>query len=391
MKVIQIETHILAAPGVKGDANSSSQDNLVIVIHTDAGLTGIGETDTGPWLARAAIEAPSSHVMAQSIRELLIGQNPLDTAAIQHRLYTYTCMSGRRGAVICALGAIDMALWDIRGKAAGSPCWRMLGGAVQERITPYASLQPEGETAEAYRSYMVEWAAEARQRGFRAAKLECSLGGPYSHRGVMADETRLTEMVRACREALGPDFTLMVDVVYQWRDAKAAYRIMRQWEDLDLFFVETPLLVDNLDGYAWLAEHSPIRVAAGEWNNGRFEFMELIDRGRVDVVQPDVGRAGGLTETLRICHYAEDRGRLVVPHCWKTGIGIAASAHLAFAIPNCPYIEFLPAELCDSPLRRELVEDPLSLKDGYLLPPMKPGLGIELNPEALERYAVRDA
>lgn len=386
MKITAIETHILTAPDLQPDANSSSQDDFIVIIHTDEGISGIGETDTGPWLAQAAVEAPGSHVMARSFQELLLGQDPFDTAALYHRIYNGTAMSGRRGAVICALGAIDMALWDIKGKATGKPCWRLLGGAVQRDITPYASLQPAGRNPEEYHAFMVEWARTARKFGFRAAKLECSLGGPYSHRGVRGSDAEMTELVRACRAALGRDFTLMVDVVYQWRDAKSAWRTLRQWEDLDLYFVETPLHVDNLEGYAYLAERAPFRIATGEWNNTRFEFQELIDRGKVDVVQPDIGRVGGLTEALRVCHYAEDRGRLVVPHCWKTGIGIAASAHLAFAIPHCPFIEYLPVELCDSPLRKELVPDPLRMIDGRLELPEAPGLGVALDPEALRRY-----
>jgi L-alanine-DL-glutamate epimerase-like enolase superfamily enzyme len=198
----------------------------------------------------------------------------------------------------------------------------------------------------------------------------------------------MTDILTACREAVGADFTLMVDVQYLWYDAKAALRSIRRWDRLDLFFLETPLRVDNLEGYALLARESPIRIAAGEWLNTRFEFLELMDKGQIDVAQPDVGRVGGLTEAMRVCHLAQDRGRLIVPHCWKTGIGIAASAQMAFAIPHCPFIEFLPAELCDSPLRRELTRDSLRIVNGKIHPPEAPGLGIELDFEALERYKV---
>ena len=131
-----------------------------------------------------------------------------------------------------------------------------------------------------------------------------------------------------------------------------------------------------------------MRIAAGEWQNTRFEFYDLVEKGGVDVVQPDVGRVGGFTEAMRVCNYAQDHGRLVVPHCWKTGIGIAASAHMAFAIAHCPFIEFLPQELCDSSLRRELVDDELLFENGRLAKPVKPGLGIELNRDALENYRI---
>ncbi|MBN8861647.1 MAG: hypothetical protein J0H29_24910, partial [Sphingobacteriales bacterium] len=168
-----------------------------------------------------------------------------------------------------------------------------------------------------------------------------------------------------------------------WQDAKSCLRTIRKWENLEIYFLETPLQIDNLEGYAILAKETDIRIAAGEWQNTRFEFLDLMDRGQIDVAQPDIGRVGGLTEAMRVAHLAQDRGKLIVPHCWKTGIGIAASAHLAAAIPNCPFIEFLPAELCESVLRRELVQDPLVMKEGKLLLPDKPGLGIELNFERL--------
>ncbi len=388
MKITDIECHILVVPDLRVDATSSSQDDLVVVVHTDDGISGVGETDTGPWLARAAIDAPGSHSMAMGMKDLLMGMDPFDTAAIWEKLYTYTAMSGRRGAVICAIGAIDMALWDIKGKALGLPVYKLLGGAHKDHIVPYASLQPHGETVSEYRESLVAWAKRAKEYGFTAGKMECTLGGPYSHTGLQGTDEDMTEIVTACREAVGPEFEMMVDVQYLWSDAKSALRTISKWAHLDLFFLETPLQIDNLDGYAMLAREAPMRIAAGEWQNTRFEFIELMDKGRIDVAQPDVGRVGGLTEAMRVCHLAQDRGRLIVPHCWKTGIGIAASAHMALAIPHCPFIEFLPAELCDSALRVELVEEPLNMSNGLIELPEKPGLGIELNWDAVNKYDV---
>jgi L-alanine-DL-glutamate epimerase-like enolase superfamily enzyme len=182
----------------------------------------------------------------------------------------------------------------------------------------------------------------------------------------------------------------MVDVQYLWYDAKSALQTISRWDGLDIFFVETPLQIDNLEGYALLAREAPMRIAAGEWQTTRFEFIELMDKGLVDVVQPDIGRVGGLTEALRVCHLAQDRGRLIVPHCWKTGIGIAASAHLAAVLPHCPFIEFLPPDLSVSQLRAELVDDGLVMEEGSLHLPNRPGLGIELNPDALAKFKVED-
>ena len=386
MKITDIECHILVAPDLRQDATSSSQDNVVVLVHTDQGITGVGETDVGPWIAKAVIESPSSHTMALGIKELLVGQDPFDTSALWEKMYVGTCMSTRRGAGICAIGAIDMALWDIKGKALGLPCYKLLGGAHADYIVPYASLQPDGKTVEDYRQSLVNWLLKAKSHGFRAAKLECTLDGPYRHTGLQGTDEEMTEIIIACREAVGASFTLMVDVQYLWRDASSALRILKQWESLDIFFLETPLRTDNLEGYAVLAREAPMRIAAGEWLTTRFEFTELLDRGQVEVAQPDVGRVGGLTEAMRVCHLAEDKGRLIVPHCWNSGIGIAASAHLAAAIPHCPFIEYLPANLTDSPLRIELAADGLHMQNGFLHLPDKPGLGVELNMDALEKY-----
>jgi L-alanine-DL-glutamate epimerase-like enolase superfamily enzyme len=217
--------------------------------------------------------------------------------------------------------------------------------------------------------------------------MEVTLSGPYNHSGLREPDERMTEVVAACRAAVGPDFVMMVDVQYTWSDAEVALRTLRDWEEFDLFFVETPLQIDDLRGYARLHDAAPMPIAAGEWQTTRFEFADLLDVARIDVAQPDVGRVGGLTEARRVCDMARERGRRIVPHCWKTGIGIAASAHLAAVTPHCPYIEFLPADLTDSLLRRELVEDEIQIENGTIPLPSKPGLGIEVNREALRRFA----
>jgi L-alanine-DL-glutamate epimerase-like enolase superfamily enzyme len=388
MRVTSIETYVLLDPGYDPTACSSAQDDIVVVVHTDEGITGIGEVDTNPWVAQAMIHARGTHVLGLGLEEMLIGQDPLQPEAVWDRLYTGSFMTGRRGLGICAMGAIDMALWDIRGKALNQPVWKLLGGARKSHITPYASLLPTGRTPREYRESLAAKAREARRLGFRAGKMEVCVKGPYSHNGIQADDAVIVETVAACREAVGSAFVMMIDVCYCWSNAKQAASVMRQLEPYDPFFVETPLQLDDLDGYAYLHDHSPIRIAAGELQNTRFEFLDLMDRGKVDVAQPDVGRVGGLTEARRVCDLARDRGRSIVPHCWKTGIGIAASAHLCAANEHCPYIEFLPAPLAESPLRRDLVVEELRLVDGLVPLPDKPGLGIELNEDAMKKFTV---
>src|SRR6187200_2426357 len=172
MKITRIDCHVLLEPGYDIGATSSAQDDIVVEIHTSEGLTGIGETDVNPWIARACIDAPGTHTMGLGLADVLIGANPLDVEGLWDRLYVGSAMNGRRGAVINAIGALDIALHDLRGKALGKPCYELLGGKAMEAVTPYASLQPEVSSLEAYRESMVGWAMEAKRRGFEAAKLE---------------------------------------------------------------------------------------------------------------------------------------------------------------------------------------------------------------------------
>ena len=309
--------------------------------------------------------------------------------AVWEKLYPrLSKMTGRRGALICALGAIDMALWDVRGKALGVPVSQLLGVESRKRVTPYASLLPTGRTLDQYAESLVAKALQAKVLGFRAVKLEVCINGPYSHNGLQASDDAIVAIVGECRRAVGPDLVLMVDVAYGWPDARTALDILERLAPHDLFFVETPIDVDDLDGYAFLHARSPIPIAAGEWQNTRFEFLDLADRGLVDVLQPDIGRVGGFTEALKVCRIAGDRGRLIVPHCWKSGIGIAASAPLAAACDLPVHIEFLPLELAESPLRRELLMQDLPVVDGMITVSDSPGLGIELNRDVLQKYRV---
>ncbi len=388
MKITRIDTHILLVPDYDSRACSSAQDDLVVEVHTDSGLVGVGETDTNPWVARECIRARGTHCMGLGLTEMLIGADPMEPEALWRRLYEGSKMTGRRGALICAMGALDMALWDIKGKALGVPVARLLGAKGDETVTPYASLLPTGDTLAAYRESLVEKVLKARSLGFRAAKLEVCINGPYSHNGIQESDEDVIDIVRECRRAVGPGMVLMVDVAYAWPDARTALRVMERLAEYDLSFVETPIDIDDLEGHAFLHANSPIPIAAGEWQNTHFEFLDLADRGQVDVLQPDVGRVGGFTEARRVCTLAAERGRKVVPHCWKSGIGIAASAHLAAAHECCSYIEFLPLELAESPLRRELLVEDLSVKDGLIRLPDRPGLGILLNRDSIEKYRV---
>jgi L-alanine-DL-glutamate epimerase-like enolase superfamily enzyme len=388
MRITDVRCHVLLAPNVDQSLTSSGQDSFLLVIDTDEGIQGIGETDVNPWIARACLTAPGTHTMGRSLRELLIGADASDIESLWWMCYQGSAMNGRRGAVVHTLGAIDMALWDLKGKAEGRPLFELLGGQAQARVVPYASLQPTGSDFENYRDSLVNWAMRAKEIGFRAVKIEVTMNGPYAHNGLREPYSRHTEIVAAVREAIGPEISLLVDVQYLWKDADTALETLQDWEEFDLAFVETPLWSDDLDGYGRLAEATSIPIAAGEWLATRWEFEELLDRGRIGVAQPDVGRVGGPSEAMHVAALAIERGVPLVPHCWKTGVSVAATAHFAFATKNCSLIEYLPPQLCVETLRKELADDGLRFEDGYLLPPTKAGLGVTVDWDVVHRYEV---
>ena len=202
----------------------------------------------------------------------------------------------------------------------------------------------------------LEKTKKSQELGFKAAKLEICIKGPYSHNNLqIEDDNEFAKMVKLCRKAVGNEMVLMADVAYAWSDWKSALNALDMIKDQNLYFIETPLPIEDLEGCSKLAQSTNTRIATGEMLQTRFECFETIDRGNVDIIQPDVGRVGGLTEAKRVCDYAEDKGVLVVPHCWKSAIGIAASTHLSATTLSCPYIEFLPKELAESQLRKDLV------------------------------------
>lgn len=388
MKITSVETYVLLADNYDPSLTSSAQDTCLVIIKTDEGIEGYGECDTSPWVAKAFIESPGTHTMDQCVKDILIGSDPLKIDDLWSKIYVGTAMTGRRGAGVNAISAVDMALWDIMGKYENKPVFELMGGKKQDEVIPYASLQPVGHSFQEYKDSLVEWATKAKDLGFRAVKSEVTLNGPYAHSGLNENDDKTTEVVAAVRKALGPDIKLMIDVQYRWLNADEALPVVKDWEEFDIYFLETPIWTDDIKGYARMHDEAPMKIAAGEWLSTRYEFEDLIINGKIDVAQPDVGRCGGLTEAMKIAKFSQEHKRIIVPHCWKTSVSISATAHFAFNTPNCAFIEYLPPQLCVEILRKELATEGFEYIDGRILPPTKPGLGIELNRNAIKKYQV---
>jgi L-alanine-DL-glutamate epimerase-like enolase superfamily enzyme len=380
MKIKEIVATPLTSSKIDAGASDSSQDDIIVEIITDEnGITGIGETDAPPAVVKAFIDMQSSHDTSVSLQNLLVGEDPLQIEKLWNKMYLRTLMAGRRGLGIHAIGAIDMALWDIAGKYYDKPIWKLLGGAQKERAIPYGSMLTLQNPNDPELSELKRRVTEAKRVGFRAVKLE----------ELVNSKKRDYELVENARELLGDEIELMVDAYYCWPDFSTAYERCKELEKFNLYFIETPLSVDDIEGHAKLSQALGTKVATGEWLTTRYEFIDFIDRGKIDVAQPDIGRVGGLSEAKKVADYAKAKGVLVVPHCWKTGIGIAASLHFCIATSNCPYFEFMVKDLAPSELRRFLVKDEPQIKDGYIEPPETPGLGMELDRDIMERFAMK--
>jgi L-rhamnonate dehydratase len=322
---------------------------------------------------RALVNATGSHAIAGSLRELLVGEDPLDVERLWQKMYRGLIYVGRRGIALHALSGIDIALWDIAGKAAGKPVHELLGGAKRDRVRAYASrLMPETpeETFEAVSVLCND--------GFTAVKLGW---GPLGK-----DPKHDVKLAAAAKEAAG-DCEILIDAGLGYgADAKVAIDVARELEQLGIFWLEEPFEPDEYEAYAELADAVDIRVAAGEQDTTRWGFRELIERGHVDLVQPDVTRCGGISEWLRIAELARELGVETVPHAWKSGIIKAASLQCNAVIPDALFQEYCVAE---TPINQTLTKERLPVEaDGTILVPTAPGIGVTLDEEVIEHYRV---
>ncbi|MBV9588593.1 MAG: mandelate racemase/muconate lactonizing enzyme family protein [Hyphomicrobiales bacterium] len=375
VKIISVAVAPLFGASPKGGWSSEikPEDSVhaLVAVHTDAGVTGHGSVFTDGRLVQAAMEV---------LRPLWEGENALEPERVSEKLHQNSFWMGRGGTLTHAISGIDIALWDVLGKVTNQPVGRMLGGTYRRRVQPYCSLLMD-EPAR-----MAQTLQAMRAKGFRAFKIGW---GPF---GRAADAKLDEAIVRAAREAVGPDAKLLVDAgasdAYWPHGLKWALRTAEMLKDYEVGWFEEALRPDAIDDYCELRRASPVPIAAGEVVTRRQAFLPWLVRGALDIVQPDVTKVGGISEQRRIAWLADEFGVRYVGHGWNTAIGLAADLQLAAAMPLTDLVEFIGG----SPYLDGILTEPFILdSDGYLPIPESPGLGVELDREKLAQYTPNPA
>ena len=339
--------------------------HTLIAVHTDQGLTGLGSVFSNDQLVRAALAV---------LEPLYRGENALEPERVSEKLHQNSFWLGRGGSITHAISGIDIALWDLLGQAAGQPVGRLLGGRYRERVKPYASVlmqrpEPLGDQLRAIKA-----------KGFRAFKIGW---GPFGRDNAKLDQA----IVRAARDAVGPDSLLMVDAggsdAFWSHGYKWALRTAQMLADYDVTWFEEPLRPDAMNDYVELRRRAPVPIAGGEVLTRRQSFQPWLQAGAFDIVQPDVTKVGGISEERRIAWMAQENGVRFIPHGWNTAVGLAADLQLASAFPDTDLVEYLTG----SPFIDEIALGGWHLDgEGLLKIPTLPGLGLKLDSDALAKY-----
>ncbi len=370
MKIIEVNAIPLYGriqdAGWEDDIAREDNMHTLIEIVTDDGLRGYGSAYTSVTLVEGALRL---------LRRWIVGETVIEPERIAETLHQNTFWQGRGGAVTHAISAVDQALWDLFGKICGQPVARLLGGYYRSRIKPYGSIlfdEPDRLRAKLQ---------DVVGRGFRAIKMGW---GPFGRVSSQLDET----LVRLARETVGAGVELMVDAggseAYWPHGYKWALETARMLADYDITWFEEALPPDDLDGYVKLREHAPVKISCGEVLTRRQSFTPWLERGAVDIIQPDCTKVGGLSEARRIGWMAYDHNIMLVPHGWNTAVGLAADLYLVAALPVAGWVEYITP----SPFIEQIVKTPFTLDaDGMLTIPTAPGLGIELDMDALAEFS----
>jgi L-rhamnonate dehydratase len=376
MKISDIEVIKLRVPGWDAATFDGSYDDVVVRVHTDAGIVGIAEIDSVPSVIEAIIGTPSSHTGSMGLKECVIGQDPLDIQRLWERMYYHTRYFGRRGCVIHAISGIEIALWDIRGKAEGKSVAELLGKKRRNRLKAYGTVYPLGGTVDEVRVNIDRGLA----MGLKAIKLAAS--------EFWKDDIDLAgRLIGAARAHVGPNIDLIVDAATAWSKPEDGLPLMDIFAANRITWLEAPLELDDVDGHARFQGWA-IPIGGGDLGlTTHFEFADILDRGKCDIAQPDISVVGGYTEMLKVADMVRARGKRIVPHAYKTNLLIATNMQFLAQHPLEEMCEYATSE---SPLRWELTEERFPIdQDGMVAVPQAPGLGVTLSPAALEKYRVR--
>jgi D-galactarolactone cycloisomerase len=375
MKIEDVRIHVLEAeleqPFSWSLSWTRSRAATLVEIESDDGLIGWGEA-YGPARPNAAV--------IEAMKPSLLGADPLASEALWERLYALFRDHGQKGLPVQALSAVDIALWDLKGKHFGAPVHRLLGGPVRSEVKAYATGLYRREAGDPLR-YLADEAAGYAAEGFGAVKLKVGFG--------VAEDVAA---VRAVREASGPDVALMIDANHAY-DATAAIQLGNRLADLDIGWFEEPVPPEDIAGYAEVRSRQPVPVAGGECEFTRFGFRELLQRRAVDIAQPDTCAAGGLSECVKIAAMANAHGIRYNPHVWGTGVALAAALQLLAVLPHNPPCLYpreplLEFDRTEHPIRQAILARPIEHARGTVTVPDGPGLGIEIDRSALARFKV---
>jgi D-galactarolactone cycloisomerase len=336
--------------------------HLIVEVVTDEGITGLGE---GVGNARLI-----QQILKGSMIEQALGLDPMNIEAVRSSLKDSHVYLEQKGSVICAASAIEMACWDIKGKALNVPVFQLLGGLYRDKVEAYASD--------------IYWEEDPQKMGENASRAkELGFGLIKAHLGCKSPKEE-TLRVRAMREAIGPEIDLMIDLNGGY-DRLQAFQAAKLWEAYNLYWLEEPVSPNQIDCLSDLRSRISIPIAAGENEFRMHGFKQLFDNNAVDVAMPDIGRAGGIQETRNICALAESCGVLVSPHNYSSGVLLGATIQLMASVPNAYLLEI---DTSDNAVYQELLMEPLQIENGFVKVPQFPGLGVKLDNEVLKKYSI---
>lgn len=372
MKIEDIKTNIIkhTIPNGKPVPFGPRGSIVLVRLETDVGITGIGDAMTHCFYHEAGIAVKD--IIEKGFKNLLVGENPLEIRKIWRKLYFSEMYVRQHGLGATALSAIDNALMDIAGKYWKVPVYELLGGRIHEKIMVYASDLFDMKEP----SRTIEKVIKFANKGFPAVKLG------YGGFGHKIEES--IDIVKQIRDAVGYDLMLMVDGPATLT-TKAALKLGNALEKFEVFWWEEPLPKHDIEGYIELSRKLEMNIAAGEQLQTAYEFRNWIVKRAVDIIQPDVAMAGGLSECKRIADIAELWNVRLCPHSWSTAINFIAAAHLVATLPWEPLLEF---RTIPTVLMNELLKKPIEIKNGFFEIASNPGLGIELNEEIIEKYRI---